>query len=388
MAPSNSVAWGILEVRGMVALAAAVDRMFKVATVQLSGCHQIGSGWLTVVIEGVAADVQDAIDAGQAEAAAQGGEVITAAVLPRAEAQPLADMPHTAADLSGAFDGEAVGFLETKGVVPLVAGVDAMVKAGDVQLAGWTFIGGALVHAVVTGSVGDVQAAVAAGEQAARRAGEFHASLVLSQPEPQVGALAPPRITGDVARAGALGVVETTGYVGAVAAGDGMSKGADVELTRLTIGSGGRVATVVTGRIDEVGVAVDAGHEQAGNTAEVNGRIVIPGPDALTLAAFAQPAPEAPVSPRAGQAMGLVETRTTVGLVKALDTMLKEADVIYEGRYKVGYFLTALVVRGETGAVETAVDVARRTVSDYGELVAAHVIPLPYDTLQQRLSHA
>ncbi len=86
--------------------------------------------------------------------------------------------------------------------------------------------------------------------------------------------------------------------------------------------------------------------------------------------------------------MGLVETRTTIGLVKALDEMLKNADVVYEGRYKVGYFLTACVVRGETGAVETALDVARRTAGQYGELVAAYAIPFPYDNMEARLPHA
>ena len=82
-----------------------------------------------------------------------------------------------------------------------------------------------------------------------------------------------------------------------------------------------------------------------------------------------------------------METRTTVGLVKALDEMLKNADVTYEGRYKAGYFLTACVVRGETGAVDTALDVARRTAGRYGELAAAHAIPLPYAEMEMRLPH-
>ena len=84
----------------------------------------------------------------------------------------------------------------------------------------------------------------------------------------------------------------------------------------------------------------------------------------------------------------MVETRTTAGLVKSLDEMLKNADVQYEGRYKVGYFLTACVVRGETGAVETALDVARRTAGRYGELVAAYAIHLPYAEMEARLPHA
>jgi microcompartment protein CcmL/EutN len=380
-------ALGILEVRGMVALAAAVDVMFKAATVRLAGRHMIGSGWLTLVIDGPTADVQTAIDRGRDEAARH-GEVITAAVVPRPEAEALAPMPHNSARLDGVDEYEALGILETKGVVPLAAAADAMVKAGDVDLAGWAYIGGALVHVFVTGSLGDVESAVAAGEPAARRVGEFHGALVLSQPEMVVGALFPPRPEGQRRASGALGIVETTGYVGSVAAVDVMVKEADVEVVSLTIGSGGRVATMVDGRLDEVTSAVRSGAARAGEAAQLNGQIVISRPDAAVMAAFAHPAVLAPSRPRAAEAMGLVETRTTIGLVKALDEMLKNADVVYEGRYKVGYFLTACVVRGETGAVETALEVARRTAGQYGELVAAYAIPFPYDTLEARLPHA
>lgn len=378
---------GILEVRGMVALAAAVDVMFKAASVRLAGRHMIGSGWLTVVIDGATADVQTAIDSGR-EAAARFGDVITAAVVPRVEAQALASMPHNGAGLVSTGDYEALGILETKGVVALVVGADAMVKAGDVELAGWTFIGGALVHAFVTGSVGDVEAAIVAGEAAARRAGEFHQALVLSQPEHEVGALFPPPPAGEYRSIGALGIVETTGYVGSVAASDLMVKEAYVEIVRLTIGSGGRVATLVEGRLDDVTAAIQRGAAGAATTAELNAQIVIPGPHEAVMAAFAHTVAPTPARPRRTEAMGLVETRTTVGLVKALDEMLKNADVVYEGRYKVGYFLTACVVRGETGAVETALDIARRTADQYGELVAAHAIPFPYDTIEARLPHA
>jgi microcompartment protein CcmL/EutN len=67
--------------------------------------------------------------------------------------------------------------------------------------------------------------------------------------------------------------------------------------------------------------------------------------------------------------------------------MLKNAEVAFEGRYKVGYFLTACVVRGDTGAVHSALDVAQRTVGRYGELVATHAIPFPYDEMEARLPH-
>ena len=84
----------------------------------------------------------------------------------------------------------------------------------------------------------------------------------------------------------------------------------------------------------------------------------------------------------------MLETRTTVGLVSAVDAMLKSSEVSYEGRYKVGYFLTAAVIRGELGAVNNALDVGGRAAQRHGELVARHVIALPYSQVTDRLSHA
>ena len=379
-------ALGILEVRGMTALAAALDAMHKAASVRPAGRHGVGSGWLTAVVEGTTADARTALDAGR-EAAAAHGEVITAALVPGADRGALEPMPHLAAASRPGAGLQAVGLLETRGLAPLAAGADAMVKAADVDLHGWAFIGGALVHTAVSGSVGAVEAAAAAGEGAARKAGEFHGALVLPQPEPEVGALLPSRPAAGAPAAAALGIVEALGYAGSVAAGDGMVKEARVDLVRLSIGGGGRVAAVATGPLDEVGAAVAEGARRAEGVAQVEGQVVISGPDPQVAACFAQAAGPAGERAGAGRAMGLVETRTTVGLAKALDEMLKNADVTYEGRYKAGYFLTAVVVRGETGAVDAALDVARRTVGPCGELVAAHAIHLPYEEMEMRLPH-
>ena len=87
------------------------------------------------------------------------------------------------------------------------------------------------------------------------------------------------------------------------------------------------------------------------------------------------------------QAMGLIETRSTVALVKAVDQMLKSADVEFEGRYKAGYFLTASVVRGDVGAVAAALKVGAAEAERYGELVSAHLIPHPFPALEERLIH-
>ncbi|MFH1568933.1 MAG: BMC domain-containing protein [Gemmatimonadota bacterium] len=383
-------ALGILETRGMAALMAATDAMLKRAEVRLCGRHGIGSGWVTVLIEGDTAAVNAAMRAGQA-VVARHGELIAARVVPRPDGRATAPMPHGQASVEPAGGPlPAIGLLETKGVTPLIAGADAMVKAADVEIAGWAPIGGALLHLLVRGEVAAVQTALAAGGEAAEDAGDLFSTLAIPQPHAGLAALFPPPVTGPPRHAGALGVVETTGYAGAVAAADAMLKRADVGLQRLTIGSGGRVAILASGPLDVVQMAVPAGAEAAAEAAECNGSRVVTGPDSQVMAAFAQP--EAPTAPRRPEhpreAMGLLETRSTVALVKALDEMLKAAEVQYEGRYKVGYFLTAAVIRGDVGAVKVALDRGAEEAQRHGELVAARLIPLPLPEMEERLPHA
>ncbi len=76
----------------------------------------------------------------------------------------------------------ALGMIETKGQTGLVQGVDAMLKAADVQLVKTVAIGGGFVTVVVKGDVGSVKAAVDAGAEAAARIGELVAAHVIARP--------------------------------------------------------------------------------------------------------------------------------------------------------------------------------------------------------------
>ena len=77
----------------------------------------------------------------------------------------------------------AIGLLETRGLVALVEGTDAMLKAANVQLSGpMQSVGNGLVTAVVTGDVAAVKAATDAGAAAARRVGELVAVHVIPRP--------------------------------------------------------------------------------------------------------------------------------------------------------------------------------------------------------------
>ena len=77
---------------------------------------------------------------------------------------------------------DAIGLLETKGLVALIEATDAMAKAANVQIVKKIAIGGGLVTAVVRGDVGSVRAAIEAGANAANQVGELAASHVIPRP--------------------------------------------------------------------------------------------------------------------------------------------------------------------------------------------------------------
>ncbi|OGG46429.1 MAG: ethanolamine utilization protein EutM [Candidatus Handelsmanbacteria bacterium RIFCSPLOWO2_12_FULL_64_10] len=78
--------------------------------------------------------------------------------------------------------GEALGMIETKGLVALIEASDAMVKAANVKLVGWEKIGAAYVTAMVRGDVAAVKAATDAGAAAAQKIGELISVHVIPRP--------------------------------------------------------------------------------------------------------------------------------------------------------------------------------------------------------------
>ena len=78
--------------------------------------------------------------------------------------------------------GEALGMIETRGLVAMIEASDAMVKAAKVTLVGWEKIGSGYVTAMVRGDVAAVKAATDAGAAAARRVGELISVHVIPRP--------------------------------------------------------------------------------------------------------------------------------------------------------------------------------------------------------------
>ena len=86
---------------------------------------------------------------------------------------------------------EALGMIETRGLVAAIEAADAMVKAANVTLIGSEKIGSGLVSVMVRGDVGAVKAAVEAGSAAAASLGEVIATHVIPRPHADVEKLLP-----------------------------------------------------------------------------------------------------------------------------------------------------------------------------------------------------
>src|SRR5882672_12508520 len=86
---------------------------------------------------------------------------------------------------------EALGMIETKGLVALIEASDAAIKAANVTLIGWQKIGSGLVTALMVGDVAAVKAAVDAGASAAGRIGEVIGVQVIPRPHEDVSTVLP-----------------------------------------------------------------------------------------------------------------------------------------------------------------------------------------------------
>jgi ethanolamine utilization protein EutM len=85
------------------------------------------------------------------------------------------------------------------------------------------------------------------------------------------------------------------------------------------------------------------------------------------------------------EALGMVETRGLTAAIEAADAMVKAANVVLIGTEKIGSGLVTVMVRGDVGAVKSAVDAGAANASKLGELVATHVIPRPHSDVEKIL---
>lgn len=81
---------------------------------------------------------------------------------------------------------DALGLIETQGLLPLIAAADAASKASDVKVLGYQSADAGIVTVYLAGDVSSVQAAVLSGEEAAKRSGCWLHSRVIARPDPEI----------------------------------------------------------------------------------------------------------------------------------------------------------------------------------------------------------
>ncbi|NIP92464.1 MAG: BMC domain-containing protein [Akkermansiaceae bacterium] len=84
---------------------------------------------------------------------------------------------------------QAVGIIETKGLVSLIEASDAALKAADITMLGWSKIGAGMVTGFYTGDVAAVKAGVDAGAEAGSQVGEVTSTQVIPRPHDELGGL-------------------------------------------------------------------------------------------------------------------------------------------------------------------------------------------------------
>ena len=85
------------------------------------------------------------------------------------------------------------------------------------------------------------------------------------------------------------------------------------------------------------------------------------------------------------EALGMIETRGLVAAIEAADAMVKAANVTLIGTEKIGSGLVSVMVRGDVGAVKSAVEAGGAAASSLGEIIATHVIPRPHGDVEKIL---
>ncbi len=206
---------GLVEAMGLSASLVVADVMVKAANVRLVGIEVNHAGGMGVKVTGSAADVRASVQAGREIAeqmhALLGGRdwacysadadfLVHSAqeynsllgfyehMLPgRVGASPAADSQGAAMAAQ-----DAIGFIETQGLVGLLEAADTMCKAADVKIIGKEKIGAAYVTVMVTGDVAAVNAAVRAGAAAVERiGGKLILAHVIARPHDELAALLP-----------------------------------------------------------------------------------------------------------------------------------------------------------------------------------------------------
>lgn len=182
------------------------------------------------------------------------------------------------------YGEEALGLVETLGMVPAIEAADKMLKAANVELVAYENIGSTLVTIMVKGDIAAVKASVEAGAEAATAIGTLTAQNVMPRPIKDIGDIVSvydidAKEIPQASNYRALGLIETFGIVFALEAADAMCKAANVELIGFENVASGYISVLVRGDVGACRSAVDTGVKAVLDmSAEVYSSVVIASP--------------------------------------------------------------------------------------------------------------
>ena len=194
----------LLEISGLTPALVVADHCSKSAGVRIVGIENSMGTEQCIKLAGSADDVREAAQRG-AEIARRMGSRADVSVMsgPRKETTATASLPPAFIPLLGINDSivkkedpmsssDAIGLIETQGLVAALHATDEMLKGSAVELVGKEKIGAAYVTIIVRGDVAAVQAAIDAGRKAVERlGGTLIMADVIAHPHPELAALLP-----------------------------------------------------------------------------------------------------------------------------------------------------------------------------------------------------
>lgn len=200
----------------------------------------------------------------------------------------------------------------------------------------------------------------------------------------------------------ALGLIEVKSFSGTAVVADLMAKTSGVRLLNLEINDYYGALLRVAGETAAVECAIEAGR-QAAEALHIQFAATVvarpaPGAESFIMPParvnwlLGQPDPLYPDQPEEDpmlatrSALGFIETQGVTACYEACDAMLKAANVEYVGREKIGGGYVAVIVRGDVGAVKSAVEAGAAAARQIGgNFIASHVIARPHDELLRML---
>ncbi len=192
-----------------------------------------------------------------------------------------------------------------------------------------------------------------------------------------------------------LGLIEIHSWTASMAVVDRMEKAANVRLMQIEINDLDGACIKVAGPVSDLESALAAGRELAGSMGASCVVDLISHPDARAMAAWNAPREFSPliesdvvhfpkrefkelfVADQVPFAIGLIETQGLTGVIEAIDTACKAANVEVIGREKLGGGYITVIIKGDVAAVTAAVEAGKARVDGLGKLIAGHVIPRP-----------